>query len=805
MDAPRPSDRPTQPLPSTGAPAPFGIGERIGPYRVLSALGEGGFGVVFLAERTEPFVQRVALKVLRPGLATDEILGRFEQERQMLALLDHPGIAKIIDAGSTTDGRPFFAMEYIRGEPITAYCDRALMPTDERLRLFIDVCDAVQHAHQRGVIHRDLKPGNILVTLHDEKPVVKVIDFGVAKAVGGLRAERPVFTEHGRLIGTPEYMSPEQAEAGVLEVDTRTDIYSLGVLLYELLTGRLPFESSTLREAGLREIRRIVRESEPETPSRRLSMMDQIEIRALAQRHRSTPTALLRRVRRELEWIPLRALRKNREERYTSPADMAEDVTNYLEGRALKAGPDSLGYAVRKLCRRYRRPLVGVGLAALVVLGLVGSLSYGLLRAAEASRRERTASRSAEALEQFLSAGLVTALDESAGDEGSRFRGSLSASLPALVNAIPEDGPARSRVLLSVGQALISLGALPEAGAVLTQAERSISGNPAATEADRARLELLRGVAVWRAGDPRAIDALRAALDRAERALGAGDSLILDIRHDLASALKNTSASFPPAARDRALDEAQAAYRAVAVARGPSDPAAQTALFNAALVDIARGQAAAGAGRDAERDEHYRRALDDLTQLGSSSATGGTPDSVLLIEIDSERAKLLGRLRRWPEADDAYQTVIERMVATLGPGHWRTAEMTYSWELLHRRWGSAPEGAAPGRAQRAEAALRTCFAVSMTPGARPVDARWTESESIRVDGPRRAFALATIRLESGDASEAESLLRWAHADLTVRDADEPGRREIASALAALLIQGDRREEAARWAAMSRSP
>ena len=367
-------------------------GDQIGPYKLLEVLGEGGFGTVWLAERREPMVQRVALKIIKPGMDSRAVIARFEQERQALALMDHPGIAKVLDAGTTPAGRPFFVMEHVKGAPITDYCDRQRLTIRQRLELFIKVCDAVQHAHTKGIIHRDLKPSNILVAVGDARePRPVVIDFGVAKAIASRLTEKTVFTQHGQIIGTPEYMSPEQAEMSETSIDTRTDIYALGVVLYELLTGALPFDTRTLRSAGYAAIQKMIREVDPPRPSTRLTSLGNASTRAAEARH-ARLSDLVTELRGELEWIPLKALRKDRVERYRNASELADDIGNYLSNRPLIAGPESAAYRARKFVRRNRAGVFAAGLVlAALLLGVVGT-SIGMLRAAR--RRSRHASPS---------------------------------------------------------------------------------------------------------------------------------------------------------------------------------------------------------------------------------------------------------------------------------------------------------------------------------------------------------------------------------------------------------------------------
>jgi len=364
-------------------------GSKIGRYKLLQQIGEGGCGVVYMAEQEEPVRRRVALKVIKLGMDTKSVIARFEAERQALAMMDHPNIAKVLDAGTTENGRPFFVMELVRGIKITDYCDQNKLSTIERLSLFTQVCNAIQHAHQKGIIHRDIKPSNILVALHDGVPVPKVIDFGIAKATQGRLTDQTLFTAFEQFIGTPAYMSPEQAEMSGLDIDTRSDIYALGVLLYELLTGRTPFDAKELLQSGLDELRRTIREKEPERPSTRLSTMLAADLTAVAQHRQSEPPKLIHVLRGDLDWIVMKALEKDRTRRYETANGLAMDIQRYLSNEPIIARAPSTLYRFQKLARRNKTifAVLGVGVAALI-LGLIVSL-YFLRRAVVAERIEK--------------------------------------------------------------------------------------------------------------------------------------------------------------------------------------------------------------------------------------------------------------------------------------------------------------------------------------------------------------------------------------------------------------------------------
>jgi serine/threonine protein kinase len=427
------------------------VGEQIGPYLLIELIGEGGMGEVWVAKQTEPLNRKVALKLIKPGMDSKVVLARFEQERHTLALMDHPSIARVFDGGLSADGRPFFVMELVNGLPLTKFCDDAKLTPRERLELFVTVCQAVQHAHQKGIVHRDLKPSNVLVTLYDGKPVPKVIDFGLAKAIGGKLTGESLSTQFGSVLGTLEYMAPEQAGFSALDVDTRADIYALGVILYELLTGLRPFDSLRMGKAALDEVVRILREEEPPRPSTRLSTNESLP--SLAAMRKTEPKRLTAMMRGELDWVVMKCLEKDRNRRYETANGLARDVQRYLTDEAVEARPPSAGYRMRKFARKYRRVLatasvfVGLLVLAAVVSTWLAVRATVAESAATQQRDEAVKQRQradeeaaiAKAVHEFLQTDLLaqadpykhtgpsrnvtmrTALDSAAARVGGRF------------------------------------------------------------------------------------------------------------------------------------------------------------------------------------------------------------------------------------------------------------------------------------------------------------------------------------------------------------------------------------------------
>ncbi|HTO02878.1 MAG TPA: protein kinase [Opitutus sp.] len=369
------------------SPGEEAIGTRIGRYKLLEKIGEGGCGVVYMAEQEEPVRRRVALKIIKLGMETKSVIARFEAERQALAMMDHPNIARVFDAGATDRGPPYFVMELVRGVKITKYCDENRLDTRQRLDLFVQICHAIQHAHQKGIIHGDIKPSNIMVALHDGVPVPKVIDFGISKATEARLTDKLLFTAYAQLIGTPAYMSPEQAEMGGVDIDTRSDIYSLGVLLYELLTGRTPFDSKELLAAGLDAMRKILREREPARPSARLKTLERAELTQTSEWRRTESSRLVSLLQGDLDWIVMKALEKDRARRYETANGVAMDVQRHLSNEPVIARPPSWGYRFHKLVRRNRVVFIAGAAVALALVAGMGTSTWLFLKEREARHR----------------------------------------------------------------------------------------------------------------------------------------------------------------------------------------------------------------------------------------------------------------------------------------------------------------------------------------------------------------------------------------------------------------------------------
>jgi serine/threonine protein kinase/tetratricopeptide (TPR) repeat protein len=446
------------------------IGEIIAEkYKLIEELGKGGMGIVYKAEQIKPVKRGVALKVIKLGMDTGQVVARFETERQALAVMNHPNIAKVFDAGATERGRPYFVMELVQGVPITEYCDKHKLRTRERLELFMAVCEAVQHAHQKGVIHRDLKPSNVIVSVQENKPVPKIIDFGIAKATGHRLTERTLFTEQGQLIGTPEYMSPEQAEMSGLDIDTRTDIYSLGVMLYELLVGVLPFEPKTIREAGFSEIQRMIRETDPPKASTRLSKLGDTQT-SIAEHRRTDPVSLQRQLKGDLDWITMKAMSKDRTQRYASASELASDIMRHLKHDPILASPPSTIYRIRKYVRRHKTGVVAAALVVLaMVIGITGT-SIGLVKARLAEKKAKTEAETARQVSDFLVDLFKVSDPSEAKGNTITAREILDEGANKIATSLQDQPPVQARMMNTIGKVYMNLGLYKQSAPLLENA-----------------------------------------------------------------------------------------------------------------------------------------------------------------------------------------------------------------------------------------------------------------------------------------------------------------------------------------------
>ena len=734
------------------APAP----SHIGPYEVVRLLGRGGMGVVYLGRQHEPLRRDVAIKVVRAGLADRDTLARFAAERQALALMQHPGIARVFDAGTTEDGLPYFVMEPVEGHPITEYCDRHRLDLDARLELFAEVCGAVHHAHQRGVIHRDLKPSNVLVVNEDGKATPKVIDFGIAKAVEGMLAEQGAQTRAGSLIGTVDYMSPEQVRGDPEGVDVRTDVYSLGIVLYELVTGRHPFADTALRRGGLVEAQRIILESEPPRPS---TSVDTAERRNERAQERATDVRTLRRrVREDLDWIVMRALEKDPERRYPSALDLARDLDRYANDQPVSAGPPSLPYRARKFVRRHRMAVVAASLVVLALVSGSAAAASGFVRASAEARRAETISTF---LTDLLASvrpdldGRAVTVQEILDDARERLR----------AGEFADDRETEASLALVIGHSYEGLGRFDEALQMLRHSVE-LRRDELAPDDTRLYESLYRlATVLWKQGELE--EALTLRLDIAEmteRVFGAAHP-----EHaESMSNLGNTYADL-----------------------GDLDAAAQ---YLARAVEVGR----ALPGESGELD--LARFLNNLGTVYFDQQAWDRAIEVFQETLEI-RARLLG------EESDVYAiTLVNLANAQLNMGELEAAERSHrrAVELEEEIFGEEHPSTAYAYSGLAEALLQQGRAAEAEPYVRrALETRIATSGGSywRVAIEHRKLAevlMATSRLE-----EAERELRtgW-EGLLAASEVTHPRAREVAATMARLqALMGDE-VSAGRWAALA---
>jgi non-specific serine/threonine protein kinase/serine/threonine-protein kinase len=783
-----------------GFSADDAIGTSVGPYEIVDQLGEGGMGIVYLAEQKEPFRRRVALKLIKLGMDTREVIARFESERQTLALMDHPSIARVYDAGVTDRGGPYFAMEYVDGVPITEYCDAKGLDLRRRLRLFVEVCRAIQHAHQKGVIHRDVKPSNVLVGDGDPGPVVKVIDFGVAKAIDPDGGGRTRFTHRGVLVGTPEYMSPEQAESKRGKVDTRTDVYALGLLQYELLAGTLPF----VRRESIDELRRRIVHDEPARPSSRC-----VDGNARAERTASKmgtdPSSLRRALRGDLDWIVLRALEKDPARRYGSPNELAADIERHLAHEPVAAGPPGAGYRMRKFARRHR---VGVGFAASLLVLLLAFLLTLALQTRRIARERDRANREADAA-SFVSSFLVDLFEvsdpgEARGDSVSA-REILDRGAGKIERELVGQPELQARLMATMGRVYINLGHYDDAARLL---ERSRSIREAALGSDdeatlHTNLEI--GELLFQQGKlAEAESLLERTLERLRATQGEEAPDTMAAQGDLAVVLHFLGR----------LDAAEGHYRAALDARrrvlGPTHPDTLETLNNTVALLASQGKLdqaeplcrEAYEGRRATLGPDHPETIDTMTNLAVVLQRLGRydeaeplsreaveiarrvrPDHPKTLVSVNNHGKLLELQGKLEEAEPYYAEALRTFRESLGGDHADTISALGNLGNLYAEQGRYDE-AVPLLEEAVEAARRALPAPHVVTG-----------YTLRKYGH--------MLTGMGRYAEAEAALLEARSILEQAVGPEHARsRRAAEDLAALYELWGRPEDARRWANLS---